>query len=64
MGVVGRRQASASVSAAALNVIRWMEITGFLNTSAAGTIQLMARASAAAQDLTIRGGYLKLYRVN
>jgi hypothetical protein len=62
--VAAGTRVTASVSAATLNVIRWMEITGFLNTSAAGTMQLMARTSAAAQDVTIRGGYLRLYRVN
>jgi hypothetical protein len=62
--VAAGTRVTASVSAPVLNVIRWMEITGYLNTSAAGTMQLMARTSAAGRDLVCRGGYIRLYRVN
>ena len=52
-----------SVSATATNVLRYMKIEGMVATSAAGTMQLMARGSVAADSLSVRGGYLKAYRI-
>lgn len=52
-----------SVSITTVNVIRSMNFRGMIDTSAAGTIQIMAAVSVTAASLSIRGGYIRAYRI-
>ena len=56
--------AIVSVSVATVNVIRHVEIHGFLIIGAAnGSVQIMARGSVAGDSLSVRGGYIRAVRV-
>jgi hypothetical protein len=52
-----------SVSAPTVNVLRFMRFEGYIVTSAAGTMQLGARGSVAGDSLTVRGGFIRAYRI-
>jgi hypothetical protein len=53
----------ASVSIATVNVLRDLQINGMINTSAAGTLQLMAKTSVAGASMSVRGGYIRAFRL-
>ena len=61
--IAAGQTAIVSVSVATVNVLRFTTIEGMVATSAAGSFQLMAKGSVAADSLSVRGGYLKAYRV-
>lgn len=50
-------------TAAATAAARYCQIVGLVYTSAAGTAKLMAKTSAAAQVMSIRGAYLRAVRI-
>jgi hypothetical protein len=52
-----------SVTVAAVNSMRFVKIHGMICTSAAGTAQVMAKTSVAGASMSVRGGYLRAYRI-
>lgn len=61
--VAASNTAVVSVSVATINAIRGVNIEGMLAVSAAGTFRMMARGSVAGDSLSVRGGFLRAYRV-
>jgi hypothetical protein len=55
--------AIVSVSVITVNIVRILEIRGMIATSAAGTMQLMAKGSVAGATISVRGGYLRGMRI-
>jgi hypothetical protein len=51
------------VSVTTINALRCMKTEAMIQTSAAGTIQLMARTSVAGSSMSVRGGYIRAYRL-
>lgn len=56
--------AVVSVSVATVNVLRAVRFEGMLATSAAGSFQLMAKTSVAGASMSVRGGYIRAYRLS
>lgn len=52
-----------SVSATVVSQQQFFACDGFVNVSAAGTVQLMARTSVAGSGMRIRSGYIRAYRL-
>lgn len=61
--VAAGNTAIVSASIGTLNQARFVKIQGMICTSAAGTAQLMAKSSVAGASMSVRGGYLKAYRI-
>lgn len=53
----------ASVSITTVNSMRFMEFKGMLQVSAGGTFQVMAKTSVAGASMSVRGGYIKSYKI-
>jgi len=56
---------TAVVSASVLNIdaLRFMHFEGMLAVSAAGTVQIMGKGSVAGDSMSVRGGYIRAYRI-
>ena len=61
--VAAGQTAIVSISVATINVMRHMTFEALLATSAAGSFQLMAKTSAAGASMSVRGGWIKGYKV-
>ena len=61
--VAAGQTAIVSISVATINALRNLEFHAFLNVSAAGSFQLMARGSAAGADMNVRGGWIRALRL-
>lgn len=61
--VAAGRTAVISVSVATINQMKYLEITGMVATSVAGTMRLMAKTSVAGASMSVRSGFLRALRV-
>ena len=61
--VAAMNTAVVSASVLATNAIRFMHFEGMLAVSTAGTVQIMGKGSVAGDSMSVRGGYIRAYRL-
>ena len=61
--VAASQTAIVSASVLVINAIRFMKLDAFLQVSAAGTFQVMAKTSVAGASMSVRGGYLQAWKI-